>query len=100
MAHPPPGVAQIGPEPAEAGVALGNPSQHQHATIAIRHIGRMDPDAQDQAQGIDQQMALAPVHLLAAIPPTRPPCILVDVGFPIETRQIRAPLVQRDRKKA
>ncbi len=29
-----------------------------------------------------------------------PPCILVDVGFPIETRQIRAPLVQRDRKKA
>jgi hypothetical protein len=42
-------------------------SQDEHGSILVLNIGRMDDERQDQAQRIDNDMALASIDLLSGI---------------------------------
>ena len=46
-------------------------AQQIASTIAILHVGRMDRDAQEQAERVDKDMPLASGDLLARIEPLR-----------------------------
>jgi hypothetical protein len=70
-------VASIGPEVVESGEVVSNAIDHESAAHPIRDVGRMDAGSQQQSGGIDQQMPLAPVYLLAAVVASDPPFSVV-----------------------
>jgi hypothetical protein len=45
--------------------------------ITIVHTGRRDDDRQHQPQGIDEDVTLTPLDLLARVIPPDPPCSVV-----------------------
>jgi hypothetical protein len=61
----------------EPGIAGGDPGQEQLPAITIVEVGGMDPDRQDQAQGVYQQMPLASVDPLGAVIAPDPPFSVV-----------------------
>ena len=46
-------------------------TQHELATVAVMQVRRVDNGLEDQAECINEQMALAPVHLLGPIEAAR-----------------------------
>jgi len=52
-------------------------AKHELGTVAILNVGSMDDHGQDQAQGIDDQVPLAPLDFLARVVPSRPPFSVV-----------------------
>jgi hypothetical protein len=52
---------QKGKEPARLAV------QNQKGAVAVLQVGRMDGDGKDQAEGIDEEMALLAFDLLARV---------------------------------
>ena len=52
---------QEGKQP--AGVAI----QDQKGAVAVLYVGRVDDDGEDQAEGVDQEMALLALDLLARV---------------------------------
>ena len=60
-------VAAIGEDQAEPGEAPAQPAADQRQPIAILDVGGVDDDHQQQAQGVDQNVALAAVDLLAGV---------------------------------
>jgi hypothetical protein len=68
-----PGVSSIGPdqlEPRELSDQLG---QHQLGPVAVLDMGGMHDDGQKQAQGVYDNVPLAPFDLLAGVVAARPP---------------------------
>ncbi len=65
-------VGRIDPQVAQTGQRLGvigDGCQQALAARAIGHLGRMDQRLDHEAGGVDQQVALAPLHLLTAVEP-------------------------------
>ena len=60
-------IAAIGEDQAEPGEAPAQPAADQRQPIAILDVGGVDDDHQQQAQGVDQNVALAAVDLLAGV---------------------------------
>jgi hypothetical protein len=58
-------VAAIGVDAFDEGEGAGLP-QHGSSTVAVLNIGGMNDHAQEQAKGIDEDVALASVDLLLA----------------------------------
>ena len=46
-----------------AGVAI----QDQKGAVAVLYVGRVDDDGEDQAEGVDEQMALLALDLFARV---------------------------------
>jgi hypothetical protein len=51
--------------------------QQLHGPVGVLHTGRRDDHAEEQPEGIDEDMALAPLDLLASIVATDPPFSVV-----------------------
>ena len=65
-------VAGIGEDALDEGEeAAGASIENQPRPVAVLNIGGMDDDVQQEAERIDQDMALAPGDLLARIKPLR-----------------------------
>jgi hypothetical protein len=70
-------IAAITPDMLEAGEGFRDPAEDEFGTIPIGDIGRVNDDAEDQAECIDQQVALAAVDFLASVIATDPPFSVV-----------------------
>lgn len=70
-------VAAIRPDQLEPWEDPAQGSQQQFAALLVLDVGLMHQHLQDQAGGVDQQVALAPLDLLAAIIAAPPPFWLV-----------------------
>jgi hypothetical protein len=57
-------------------LALQNPEQ-ACGSITVLHTGRGDDDSQHQPEGLDQEVALAPLDVLLRIVPSAPPVTVV-----------------------
>ena len=65
-------IAGIGEDSLDEGEeAAGAPIENQPRPVAVLNVGGMDDDVQQEAERIDQDMALAPGDLLARIKPLR-----------------------------
>ena len=65
-------IAGIGEDALNEGKeAAGASIENQPRSVAVLNIGGMDDDVQQEAERIDQDMALAPGDLLARIKPLR-----------------------------
>ena len=67
LGHLGPLIAGIGKDAFDEREGSPRPAQQIARTVAVLHIGRVDGDAQQQAQRIDQDVALAAGDLLARI---------------------------------
>ena len=43
------------------------PIQNQKGAVAVLYVGRVDGDGEDQAEGVDEEMALLALDLLARV---------------------------------
>ena len=66
-------VAAIGPDQLEPGKDPFEGSQQQFAALLVLDVGFMHELVQDQAVGIDEDVALAALDLLAAVIAAPPP---------------------------
>jgi hypothetical protein len=65
-------IAGIGEDALDEGEeAAGASIENQSRPVAVLNVGGMDDDVQQEAERIDQDMALAPGDLLARIKPLR-----------------------------
>jgi len=71
LRHPGALVSAIGIDALDEGEAAAGVAQHGRRPVAILDIGRMDGDAQQQAERIDEDVALAAFDLLARVIPRR-----------------------------
>jgi len=62
-----PGITAIDPQEAKPNKPAQHPAQDRLAAVALGGVGRGDDHAQDQAQGIHQQIALAAFDALASV---------------------------------
>jgi len=60
-------IAGIAEDALDEGEGAARLSQHVAHAVAVLHIGGMDDDAQQEAERIDEDVALAPRDLLARI---------------------------------
>ena len=60
-------IAAVGPNELESRQRSVDCFQHQLGAVAILHVRRMNDDAPNQTERVDQQMPLAPLHLLAGV---------------------------------
>ena len=61
-------ISSIGEDALDEGKETTRPViENQQCAIAILHVGRMDDDIQEEAQGIDEDVPLAARDLLARI---------------------------------
>jgi len=51
--------------------------EHVHAAVAVLDVGRVDQDGRGQPEGVDDQMALAALDLLARVVAAGPPFSVV-----------------------
>jgi hypothetical protein len=65
--HQPTGVATIGKGAFNERVSCAGRLEHRLAAIAILDAGGMDPDGEEPAIGVGQDMALAAIDLLARV---------------------------------
>ena len=74
------GVPSVGPDPLEPGELTHQFGRHELGPIAILDVGRMHDHGQQQAQGIYDDVTLAPVDFLARVVAPRPPfsAVLTD----------------------
>ena len=65
-------IAGIGEDALDEGEeAAGAPIENQARRVAVLNVGGMNDDVQQEAERVDQDMALAPGDLLARIKPLR-----------------------------
>ncbi len=69
--HPWPLIAAIGIDALDEGEAAAGLAQHGAGSVAVLDVGGMDGDAQQEAERIDEDMALAALDLLARVIPRR-----------------------------
>ena len=60
-------IASVGPDDLQPAEEQVEARQEHHGTIAILNIGRRDPHSEDHAEGVHEQVSLAPADLLARI---------------------------------
>jgi len=60
-------VAAVGVDVLDEGVGATAPAQQHHCTVAILHAGGMDDDVQQEAERVNQDVALAARDLLARV---------------------------------
>ena len=73
-----PGIASIGPDFFQARTVESDLVDNHLPAVAILYAGRMDDRADDQPQGVDQHVALAPLYLFSrVITALRPPFSVV-----------------------
>jgi hypothetical protein len=77
LCHLRPLIAAIGIDAFDEGEGPPGLPEHGGGPIAVLNIGGMDDDAQEEAEGIDEDMALAALDLLARVEARR-----VDRGPP------------------
>ena len=65
--HETTGVATVGEDPRDEGVALARALERQLAAIEILHVGGMDANCEEPAIGVGQDVALASGDLLARV---------------------------------
>jgi len=65
--HEATGVAAIGEDAGDEGVALARAFKRQLATVTVLNISGMDANREEPAIGIGQDVALAPGDLLARV---------------------------------
>jgi hypothetical protein len=70
-------IAAIRPDQLETGKDPFERRKHEPAATVVLDVGFLHEHVQDQAGGIDQQVALAPLDLLAAIIAALPPFCVV-----------------------
>lgn len=71
-------VRRVGPDEAHPGEeGVGEPLKHELGAVAILDVRRVDDDSDQQPEGVDQDVTLAPVDLFARIVPVRPPLSVV-----------------------
>lgn len=68
-----PGVSPIGPDQLQPGELPDQFRQHQLGPVAVLDIGGMHDNGQKQAQGVYDDVPLAPFDLLAGVVAARPP---------------------------
>jgi hypothetical protein len=68
-----PGVSPVGPDQLEARKLPDQLGQHQFGSVTILDMGGMHDHGQEQAQGVYDDVSLAPVDLLAGVVAARPP---------------------------
>ena len=61
------GIASVGPDDLQPAKEQVETREEQDGTIAILDIGRRDLHAEDHAEGVHEQVSLAPADLLACI---------------------------------
>ena len=66
-------VGPVGPNYLQPGILPQQTLQHQLGAVPVLYVGRMHRHCQQQPQGIDHYVALAPLHLLARIVTPWPP---------------------------
>lgn len=71
LGHLWPLIAGIGKDALDEREGSPRSAQHLARTVAVLHVGRVDGDAQQQAQRIDQDVAFAAGDFLARIKPLR-----------------------------
>jgi hypothetical protein len=67
LGHFQPLVAAIGVDALDEGEGTAGLAQHGGGAVAILNIGGMDDDAQEEAKGIDEDVALASFDFLACV---------------------------------
>lgn len=77
LRHPRPLVAAVGIDAFDDGEGAPCLAEHGGGSIAVLNIGGVDDDAQEEAEGIDEDVALAVLDLLARIEARR-----IDRGPP------------------
>ena len=70
-------VATMRPDQVEPGKDPAQRSQQHFAALLVLDVGFMHQHLQDQASGLDQDVTLAPLDLLAAVVAAPPPFWLV-----------------------
>lgn len=70
-------IAGVGEDDLDEGEQAAAPPQQLEGAVVILHRSRMDHDVQEQAEGIDEDVALAARDLLARVVPLR-----IDRGPP------------------
>lgn len=75
--HAWPLVGRIDPDLSQPREPVPEACQEQFGPVPIRHMGWMDQDRQQQTRGVDEDVALAPIYLLAAVVPPDPPFSVV-----------------------
>lgn len=65
--HEPAGVAAIGEDTGDEGVALARAFERQLATVTVLNISGMNANREEPAIGVGQDVALAPGDLLARV---------------------------------
>jgi hypothetical protein len=61
------GIAGIQPEMAYTGEECADIGEYERGCYAIGKVGGMDDDLQEEAGGLDEEMAFAPVHFLGPV---------------------------------
>jgi len=72
-AHKPTGVAAIGKGVLDEGISRTGGFQHEFAAVAILDAGGMDPDGEEAAVSVGQDVALAAFDFLARVVALRAP---------------------------
>jgi len=67
FSHPGSLIAGIGKDPVDEGKQRPGRLQHKAPAVAVLDVGGMNYDAQEQAERVNQDVALAPENLLARI---------------------------------
>ncbi len=70
-------VSAIGPDQLEPSKAVLERREQELAPVSVLNGGFLHQHVQDQPSGIDQQMALTPLDLLAAVVAAAPPFCVV-----------------------
>jgi hypothetical protein len=75
-----PGIAAVGEDQLQTPKTCSQLPDQQFPTIAVLNVGRVHHQRHDQAEGVDDQMTLAPKDFLARVVPTIPPfsAVLTD----------------------
>ena len=78
--HELPGIAAIGEDPLQTPETRSQLADQQFSAVAVLNIGRVHHERDDQAEGVDNQVTLAPRDFLARVVPTIPPfsAVLTD----------------------
>jgi hypothetical protein len=78
--HQRPGIRPVSPEVPQPSILVPEDLQQRLCSIAVLHTGGRDDDGQDQPEGIDQDMPLAPLDVLVRVIAADPPfsVVLID----------------------
>ena len=61
------GIGTVGPDDAEGGEACLQLGQHRHGAVTVLHAGRLNSNAQREAECVDDEMTLLALDLLVRV---------------------------------